>query len=98
MSITGATLPVSASVMFLAGSSDWFLPFPAEILQGGALLTLSWTVFHMLSKTLPAHLRAIQDVAAANRRESKSQREDFIAMFKELENHRCSCGDHVESD
>lgn len=38
-----------------------FTPLAPQILQGGALAVLAWTVWWMLTRTFPAHTAALKD-------------------------------------
>ncbi|MCP4900035.1 MAG: hypothetical protein GY906_23955 [bacterium] len=47
------------------------LTLPSEILQGSALAVLGWTIWYVLSRTLPAHTKAME-----------SQRKDFLIALE----------------
>lgn len=68
-----ATAQLLGVSMLMASSATSFVPENASsVLQGGALAVLSWVVWYMLAKALPAHNKALKD-----------QREDFLAALKE---------------
>ncbi len=47
------------------------LSFPAGVLQGSALAVLGWTIWYVLSRTLPAHTKAMEN-----------QRQDFLEALE----------------
>jgi hypothetical protein len=47
------------------------ISFPAGVLQGSALAVLGWTIWYVLSRTLPAHTKAMGD-----------QRKDFLEALE----------------
>ena len=47
------------------------LALPSEILQGSALAVLGWTIWYVLSRTLPAHTKAMEN-----------QRQDFLEALE----------------
>ncbi len=49
-------------------------PVPADIIQGSAILSLTCTIWYLLAKTFPAHLKAMKD-----------QRDAFLKHLKERE-------------
>lgn len=59
--------------MLVASEAKTIVPEIASIpLQMGALAILSWVIWHMLTKTFPAHSKALED-----------QREDFLRVLRE---------------
>ena len=64
---------LSSVSMLVASESKAIIPEIASIpLQMGALAILSWVIWHMLTKTFPAHNKALRD-----------QREDFLRVLRE---------------
>ncbi len=50
-------------------------PVSADVIQGSALLSMTWTIWYILARTFPSHLKAMKD-----------QREDFLAYLHERDN------------
>lgn len=65
---------VSSMLIIASGMAPSILPVPAEALQGGALLSMTWCMWYMLARTFPAHLKAMKD-----------QRDAFLKHLKERE-------------
>jgi len=61
--------------MIFAADMPVGMPLASEILQGGALLVLAWTVWWMLTRTFPAHTAALKD-----------QRDAFLAYLARRDN------------
>jgi len=89
MSLSANVQLISCAAIVIAGvapSAGITEALPTELLQGGALVTLSWTVYHMLTKTIPGHLAALQAQATAHELAQKTQREDFLKALREVIN------------
>jgi threonine/homoserine/homoserine lactone efflux protein len=52
-------------------------PIAPQILQGGALAVLAWTVWHMLTRTFPAQTAALKD-----------QRDAFLAHLAQRDDNK----------
>ncbi len=65
--------PVLILAAATAGNSASPLALPSEILQGSAFAILGWTIWYVLSRTLPAHTRAME-----------SQRQDFLEALERV--------------
>jgi len=76
-----AVLVIAASG--LANVSRAVGTVPADLFQGGALVVLSWTVYHMLTKTIPGHLRALEKQAAVHEESQRLQRKDFLQALQQ---------------
>ena len=67
--------PVASMSVLLA--TDPVLPsVPPEMLSGGVLAVLAWTIYYVLVKVFPAHERA-----------QKDQRDAFLAHLEKQEKH-----------
>jgi hypothetical protein len=60
------------SMLWAADVASPLMPYASQVLQGGALAVLAWVVWYILSKSFPAHAKALKD-----------QREDFLRILKE---------------
>jgi len=68
-----ALAQLSGVSMLVASEAKTIIPEIATgPLQMGALAILSWVIWHMLTKTFPAHSKALKD-----------QREDFLKVLGE---------------
>lgn len=67
---------LASGVSMLLAADTFISPIAPQILQGGALGVLAFTVWYMLAKTFPAHTAALKD-----------QRDAFLAH---LEKRDCS--------
>jgi hypothetical protein len=77
MRITAYGFITSVSLLLASETlPDFPLVNSTLLLQGGALAVLAWTIWHLLTRTLPAHERAL-----------KEQRESFLRFLSE-ERHR----------
>ena len=67
--------PVAGMSMLLA--TEPMVPnVPPEMLSGGVLAVLAWTIYYVLVKVFPAHERA-----------QKDQRDAFLAHLEKQEKH-----------
>jgi hypothetical protein len=58
-------------------AADPIMPnVPPEMLSGGVLAVLAWTIYYVLTKVFPAHERA-----------QKDQRDAFLAHLEKQEKH-----------
>ncbi len=76
---------MSSGLLIASGSIPNVLPVPAEALQGGALLSMTWCMWYMLARTFPAHLKAMKDQHDASLKHLKDQRDAFLKYLKERE-------------
>lgn len=72
MQLTAYATIIGVSGMLVGEAASEAFPAASQTLQGGALAVLAWTVWHLLTKVLPAHQRALEH-----------QREDFLKALKE---------------
>ncbi len=63
---------VSSTLIIASGTIPDSFPFSADVIKGGALLSMTCTIWYLLARTFPAHLKAMKD-----------QREDFLAYLHE---------------
>ena len=70
------------TVASIASDSSTAVSMPSDILQGGALVTLSWTVYHMLTRTIPGHLEALRRQAESHELAQAEQRKDFLKALR----------------
>jgi hypothetical protein len=82
MSLATTGIPVSSFVLLAAGSAPVSFPVSADVMQGGALLTLSWCVCWVLARTVPSCLKAMKDQNDAHMQDSKEQREAFMKAIQ----------------
>ena len=75
----------SSTLIIVSGTLPSVLPVPAEALQGGALLSMTWCMWYMLAKTFPTHLKAMKDLGDAHLKAMKDQRDAFLKYLKERE-------------
>ncbi len=61
----------------MVGAIPSGFPFSADVIKGGALLSMTCTIWYLLARTFPAHLKAMKD-----------QREDFLAYLHERDGKR----------
>lgn len=65
--------PLVGVSLLLASDLNSIMPdMASQVLQGGALAVLAWTVWYMLARAFPAHTKALRD-----------QRNDFLKVLKE---------------
>ncbi len=76
---------VSSMLIIASGAIPSVLPIPAEALQGGALLSMTCTIWYLLARTFPAHLKAMKDQHDSSMKEMKDQRDAFLKHLKERE-------------
>ena len=53
--------PLMGMTAVLAADSIPILTVPSDVLQGGILAVLAWTIYYVLVKVFPAHERAQKD-------------------------------------
>ena len=63
---------ISGGLIIMSGTIPSILPVPADVIQGSAILSLTCTIWYLLAKTFPSHLKAMKD-----------QREDFLAFLRD---------------
>jgi hypothetical protein len=69
--------PVSAMAMFLTVDAIPAVPaVPPQILQGGELAVLAWTIWYVLARVLPAHTAALAAQRDAFLRAGHGDKED----------------------
>jgi hypothetical protein len=67
----------SVTLLATAGATAPMAGLAPQVLQGGALAILGWTVWYLLSRTFPAHTAALKEqrdafLAHLEKRDSKS--------------------------
>ena len=72
MRIPAYGLVIGVSMTLLGDLPAELSPVAPQILQGGALVILSWVVWYLLARTFPNHTAAMA-----------SQRDAFLAYLKE---------------
>ena len=53
--------PLMGMTVVLAADSTPVFTMPPDVLQGGILAVLAWTIYYVLVKVFPAHERAQKD-------------------------------------
>ena len=53
--------PLMGMTAVLAADSIPILTVPSDVLQGGILAVLAWTIYYVLVKVFPAHEKAQKD-------------------------------------
>lgn len=72
MQLTAYATIISVGGLLVGEAASGTFPAASQTLQGGALAVLAWTVWHLLTKVMPAHQRALE-----------RQREDFLEALRE---------------
>lgn len=77
MRIPAYGLALAVSMILAADIPIDLLPGGPQVLQGGALAVLAWTVWYMLARTFPAH-----------RADLKDQRNAFLAHLEKRDQNK----------
>lgn len=73
-----------AALLAIDGATGW-PSFGVEVLQGGALAVLAWTIYYLFAKVFPAHQEALREQRSAFLKVLETEREDRkeCARFRE---------------
>ena len=66
---------MSGGLIIAAGVIPNTSPISADVIQGSALLSMTWTIWYILARTFPSFMKAMKD-----------QREDFLGYLHERDN------------